>query len=61
MAAARCAEMLSLKLTQHQLEAIRRDTRLPGEIALTYKTSAAVILRIQQKLRKSNAADDVIE
>ena len=45
------AEMISLRLTRPQIEAIVRDTRLPGEIAASYKTSAAVILRIQQKYR----------
>ena len=51
MTAAERAEAFSFKLTRLQIEAIIQDTRLPGEIASTYKTSAAVILRIQQKFR----------
>jgi hypothetical protein len=51
MTVAERAEMISLRLTRPQIKAIVQDTRLPGEIASTYKTSAAVILRIQQKFR----------
>jgi hypothetical protein len=52
MTAAERADMLSFKLTKAQTAAIMKDTRLPGEITFAYKTSAAVILRIQQKARK---------
>ena len=48
------AASLSLKLTKAQVASIVLDTRLPGEIASTYKTSAAVILRIKQKARRQN-------
>jgi len=46
------ADMIALRLTRPQIEAIVKDTRLPGEIAQTYRTSAAVILRIRQRFRR---------
>ena len=46
------ADMLSFRLTKAQVLQIAADTRLPGEIAAKYKTSAAIILRIQQKGRR---------
>jgi hypothetical protein len=36
------------------LRAMASDTRLPGEIASTYKTTPAVIVRLQQRLRRRN-------
>jgi hypothetical protein len=44
--------VVATRLTLAQLRAIASDTRLPGEIASTYKTTAAVIVRMQQKLRR---------
>jgi hypothetical protein len=46
------AETLATRLTLAQQRAIATDTRLPGEIACTYKTTAAVILRIKKALRR---------
>lgn len=46
------AEKIAGRLTLAQQLAIANDTRLPGEIACTSKTSAAVIVRLQQKLRR---------
>ena len=46
------AEAMTLRLTLAQQRAIAADTRLPGEIASTYKTTAAVIVRVQQALRR---------
>ena len=50
------AERLAGRLTRKQLEAIVNDTRLPGEIGSSYGVTAAVIVRIQQKARFSQAA-----
>jgi hypothetical protein len=49
------ADRLALRLTLQQLDAIAKDTRLPGEIAGTYGVTAAVILQIQRKARASAA------
>ena len=46
------AETIVMRLTKAQQQAIAADTRLPGEIAYTYKTTAAVIVRIQKALRR---------
>ena len=46
------AEGIAMRLTLAQQRAIAADTRLPGEIAYTYKTTAAVIVRIQKALRR---------
>jgi hypothetical protein len=46
------AESIAARFTLAQQKAIASDTRLPGEIAHAYKTTAAVIVRIQQKLRQ---------
>ena len=48
------AEKLATRLTLAQQRAVASDTRLPGEIASTYKTTAAVIVRMQQRLRRRN-------
>ena len=40
------ADRLALRLTLQQLDAIAKDTRLPGEIAGTYGVTAAVILEM---------------
>jgi hypothetical protein len=45
-------ETFVTRLTLAQQRAIAKDTRLPGEIACTYKTTAAVIVRVQQVLRR---------
>ena len=47
------AERLSRRLSPEQLDAIVRDTRLPGEIAGAYGLTARVIVRIQQQARFS--------
>ena len=47
------ADRLALRLTLQQLDAIAKDTRLPGEIAGTYGVTAAVILQIQRNARAS--------
>jgi hypothetical protein len=47
------AQRLALKLALQQLDAIVKDTRLPGEIASTYGVTAAIIVRIQHKARLS--------
>ena len=52
---ARAPDRLALQLTLQQLDAIAKDTRLPGEIAGTYGVTAAVILQIQRKARASAA------
>jgi hypothetical protein len=49
------AERFALRLTLPQLEAIAKDTRLPGEIAGTYGVTAAVIARVQHKARVSKS------
>ena len=49
------ADRLALRLTLQQLDAIAKDTRLPGEIAGTYGVTAAVIFEIQTKARVSAA------
>ena len=49
------ADRLALRLTLQQLDAIAKDTRLPGEIAGTYGVTAAVILQIQRKARAKAA------
>ena len=49
------ADRLALRLTLQQLDAIAKDTRLPGEIAGIYGVTAAVILQIQRNARASAA------
>ena len=49
------ADRLALRLTLQQLDAIAKDTRLPGEIAGTYGVTAAVILQIQRNARAKAA------
>ena len=49
------ADRLALRLTLQQLDAIAKDTRLPGEIAGTYGVTAAVILQIQKNARAKAA------
>src|SRR5215203_7269710 len=47
------AERLAMRVTLTQVNAITKDTRLPGEIAGTYGVTAEVILTIQLKARAS--------
>jgi len=49
------AERFAGRFTLKQLEAIAKDTRLPGEIAGAYGVTAEIILRIQHKARASAA------
>lgn len=49
------AEQLARRLTVQQLDAIANDTRLPGEISGAYGVTAAIIVRIQLKVRVSKA------
>ena len=46
------AERLAQRLTSTQIDAIVKDTRLPGEIAGAYGVTSEVILRILQRERK---------
>jgi hypothetical protein len=45
------AQSILSGLTLPQLEALAKDTRLPGEIGSTYGYSAAVIIRLQHRCR----------
>lgn len=51
------AETVTVRFTLAQQRAIVNDTRLPGEIACTYGTSAAVILALQQMFRRRKKRD----
>ena len=46
------AERLAFRLTIDQIEAIARDTRLPGEIGYSLGCSAAVVIRLQERGRQ---------
>jgi hypothetical protein len=42
----------SVSLSTSQIEAIAKDTRLPGEIGPTYVLSAAVVIGLQERARR---------
>src|SRR6187402_793670 len=46
------AALKSLSLSIEQIEAIAKDTRLPGEIGCTYGVSAAVVIGLQERARR---------
>ena len=46
------ADQLARRLTLKHMEAIAKDTRLPGEIACTYGITAEVVIRIKQNARR---------
>jgi hypothetical protein len=48
------AKRLALRLTLKQLDAIMKDTRLPGEIAGTYGVTAGVIQGSSNKRPERN-------
>jgi|SRR4051794_12028118 hypothetical protein len=43
------AALKSVSLSTEQIEAIAKDTRLPGEIGCTYGVSAAVVIGLQER------------
>ena len=53
MSATDRAAFKSLSLSADQIDAIVRDTRLPGEIGYTYGISAAIVIRIQANAAKA--------
>ena len=46
------AALKSVSLSTKQIEAIAKDTRLPGEIGSTYGVSAAVVIGLQERARR---------
>jgi hypothetical protein len=46
------AALRSVLLSTEQIEAIAKDTRLPGEIGCTYEISAAVVIGLQERARR---------
>ena len=47
------AKSRSIQFSPEQLAAIERDTRLPGEVASAYGVSAAVIVRLRNKMTRA--------
>ena len=43
----------SISLSDQQIEALAKDTRLPGEIGCTYGVSAALVIRLQERARRT--------
>jgi hypothetical protein len=55
------AERLALRLTLKHLDAIMKDTRLPGEIADTYGVTAAMIIRMLHRGRQIKGQKETAE